>query len=47
MQHFIGGQRQKRPTTHLFKIKQEEVELLRAYVNWFNKETLEEDGIDD
>lgn len=47
MQNFIGGQRQKRPTTHLFKINQDEVELLRACVNWFIKEILEEDEIDD
>uniref|UniRef100_A0A2N9GBC9 Integrase catalytic domain-containing protein n=1 Tax=Fagus sylvatica TaxID=28930 RepID=A0A2N9GBC9_FAGSY len=45
--HFIGGQRYGRPTTHLLNIKQKEGETLRSYVTRFNKETLLVDGADD
>uniref|UniRef100_A0A2N9I9Y3 Uncharacterized protein n=1 Tax=Fagus sylvatica TaxID=28930 RepID=A0A2N9I9Y3_FAGSY len=45
--HFIGGQRCGRPTTHLLNIKQKEGETLRSYLTRFNKETLLVDGADD
>jgi ribosomal protein L25 (general stress protein Ctc) len=45
--HFIGGQRYRRPTTHLLNIKQKEGETLRSYLTRFNKETLLVDGADD
>uniref|UniRef100_A0A2N9HJY0 RNA-directed DNA polymerase n=1 Tax=Fagus sylvatica TaxID=28930 RepID=A0A2N9HJY0_FAGSY len=45
--HFIGGQRYGRPTTHLLNIKQKEGETLRSYLTRFNKETLLVDGTDD
>uniref|UniRef100_A0A2N9I556 RNA-directed DNA polymerase n=1 Tax=Fagus sylvatica TaxID=28930 RepID=A0A2N9I556_FAGSY len=45
--HFIGGQRYGRPTTHLLNIKQKEGETLRSYLTRFNKETLLVDGADD
>ena len=37
----MGGQRHKRPTSHLLMIKQQEGETLRAYVKRFNREILE------
>jgi hypothetical protein len=45
--HFIGGQRYGRPTTHLLNVKQKEGETLRSYLTRFNKETLLVDGADD
>ena len=45
--HFIGGQRYRRPTTHLLNVKQKEGETLRSYLTRFNKETLLVDGADD
>ena len=45
--HFIGGQRYGRPTTHLLNVKQKEGETLRSYLTRFNKETLLVDGVDD
>jgi hypothetical protein len=45
--HFIGGQRYERPTTHLLNVKQKEGETLRSYLTRFNKETLLVDGADD
>ena len=36
--HFIGGQRHKKPTGHLFNIQQAEGESLRQYVTRFNIE---------
>uniref|UniRef100_A0A2N9IUL1 Retrotransposon gag domain-containing protein n=1 Tax=Fagus sylvatica TaxID=28930 RepID=A0A2N9IUL1_FAGSY len=45
--HFIGGQRCGRPTTHLLNVKQREGETLRSYLTRFNKETLLVDGADD
>uniref|UniRef100_A0A2N9ESH3 Uncharacterized protein n=1 Tax=Fagus sylvatica TaxID=28930 RepID=A0A2N9ESH3_FAGSY len=45
--HFIGGQRYGRPTTHLLNVKQKERETLRSYLTRFNKETLLVDGADD
>jgi hypothetical protein len=45
--HFIGGQRCGRPTTHLLNVKQKESETLRFYLTRFNKETLLVDGVDD
>uniref|UniRef100_A0A2N9FD92 Integrase catalytic domain-containing protein n=1 Tax=Fagus sylvatica TaxID=28930 RepID=A0A2N9FD92_FAGSY len=44
--HFIGGQRYGRPTTHLLNVKQKEGETLRSYLTRFNKETLLVDGAD-
>ena len=40
VRHFIGGQRQKKPTSHLLNIQQVEGESLRQYVTQFNKELL-------
>ena len=45
--HFIGGQRYGRPTTHLLNVRQKEGETLRSYLTRFNKETLLVDGADD
>ena len=45
--HFIGGQRYGRPTTHLLNVKQKEGETIRSYLTRFNKETLLVDGADD
>uniref|UniRef100_A0A2N9J3I5 Integrase catalytic domain-containing protein n=1 Tax=Fagus sylvatica TaxID=28930 RepID=A0A2N9J3I5_FAGSY len=45
--HFSGGQRCGRPTTHLLNVKQREGETLRSYLTRFNKETLLVDGADD
>uniref|UniRef100_A0A2N9GA07 Uncharacterized protein n=1 Tax=Fagus sylvatica TaxID=28930 RepID=A0A2N9GA07_FAGSY len=45
--HFIGGQRYGRPTTHLLNVKQKEGETLRSYLTRFNKETLLVDEADD
>jgi ribonuclease HI len=45
--HFIGGQRCGRPTTHLLNVRQREGETLRSYLTRFNKETLLVDGADD
>jgi hypothetical protein len=45
--HFIGGQRCGRPTTHLLNVKQKEGEILRSYLTRFNKETLLVEGADD
>ena len=45
--HFIGGQRYGRPTTHLLNVKQKEGETLRSYLTRFNKETLLVNEADD
>jgi ribosomal protein L19E len=45
--HFIGGQRYGRLTTHLLNVKQKEGETLRSYLTRFNKETLLVDGADE
>uniref|UniRef100_A0A2N9EPX2 Uncharacterized protein n=1 Tax=Fagus sylvatica TaxID=28930 RepID=A0A2N9EPX2_FAGSY len=45
--HFIGGQRYGRPTTHLLNVKQKEGKTLRSYLTRLNKETLLVDGADD
>ena len=46
--HFIGGQRQKKPTDHLNKeLLQVEGELLRQYVTQFNKVLLQVDKAKD
>jgi hypothetical protein len=45
--HFIGGQRYGRHTTHLLNVKQKEGETLRSYLTRFNKEMLLVDGADD
>ena len=45
--YFIGGQRYRRPITHLLNVKQKEGETLRSYLTKFNKETLLVDGVDD
>ena len=45
--HFIGGQKHKKPTSHLLNIQQAEGELLRQYVTRFNKELLQVDEIED
>uniref|UniRef100_A0A2N9HFN3 RNase H type-1 domain-containing protein n=1 Tax=Fagus sylvatica TaxID=28930 RepID=A0A2N9HFN3_FAGSY len=38
--HFIGGQRHGRPTTHLLNDKQKDGESLRSYLTKFNREVL-------
>ena len=43
VQHFIRGQRHKRPTSYLLTMKQQERETLREYVKCFNKAVLEID----
>jgi hypothetical protein len=45
--HFIGGQRCGRLTTHFLNVKQKEGETLRSYLTRFNKEMLLVDGVDD
>jgi hypothetical protein len=45
--HFIGGQRYGRPTTHLLNVRQNEGETLRSYLTRFNKKTLLVDEADD
>ena len=45
--HFIGGQRCGRPTTHLLNVRQREGETLRSNLTRFNKKTLLVDGADD
>ena len=40
VRHFIGGQRHKKPTSHLLNIQQEKGESLRQYITRFNKELL-------
>jgi hypothetical protein len=47
LNHFIGGQRYGRPTTHLLNVKQKEDETLRSYLVRFNKEPLLVDGAHD
>ena len=47
VQHFIGGQRHKRPTSYLLSIRQQERERLRDYVKCFSKDVLEIDEADD
>ena len=47
VQHFMGGHRHKRPTSHLLTIKQQEGETLRAYVKRFNRAILEVYKADD
>ncbi|GFZ01910.1 hypothetical protein Acr_15g0005190 [Actinidia rufa] len=44
--HYIGGQRQKKPSTSLFNVKQREKETLREFVTRFNQETLYVDDLD-
>ncbi|GFS31826.1 hypothetical protein Acr_00g0019390 [Actinidia rufa] len=44
--HYIGGQRQKKPSTSLFNVKQREKETLREFVTLFNQETLYVDDLD-
>ena len=46
LRHFIGGQRPKRPTDHLFTVRQGKKETLRSYVKRFTRETLEVDEAD-
>lgn len=45
--HFVGGQRQKRPTDHLLTVRQGDRELLRSYVKLFTRDVLEVDEADD
>ena len=45
--HFIGGQRHKRPTSHLLIVRQQEGKSLRDYVKRFNKAVLEINEADD
>jgi len=45
--HFIGGQRYKKSTACLMRIKQREDETLRSYITRFNKEALLIDEADD
>ncbi|XP_059663461.1 uncharacterized protein LOC132309129 [Cornus florida] len=45
--HFIVDQRHRRPTTHLFTMKQQKGEPLREYINRFNTEMLQVDEADD
>ena len=47
VQHFIGGQRHKRPTSFLLTIRQQDGESLREYVKRFNKAVFEIDEVDD
>ncbi|XP_023927746.1 uncharacterized protein LOC112039135 [Quercus suber] len=47
LQHFIRGQRPKRPADYLLTIRQGEKETLRSYVKRFTRETLEVDEADD
>ncbi len=44
--HFIGGQRHGRPTTHLLNVKQKDGESLRSYLTKFNREVLLVDEVD-
>lgn len=45
--HFVGGQRQKRPTDHLLTVRQGDREPLRSYVKLFTRDVLEVDEADD
>ena len=45
--HFIGGQRHKKPTAHLFNTQQVKGKSLRQYVTQFNKELLQVDETGD
>ena len=45
--HFIGGQRHKKPTSHLLNIQQVEGESLRQYMTRFSKELLQVDKGED
>ena len=45
--HFIGGQRHKKPTSHLLNIQQAEGESWRQYITQFNKELLQVDEAKD
>ena len=45
--HFIGGQRHKKPTSHLLNIQQAEGESRRQYDTRFNKELLQVDEAKD
>ena len=45
--HFIEGQRYKKSTVCLMRIKQQEDETLRSYIARFNKEALSIDEADD
>ena len=47
VRHFIGGQRYRRPTSHLLSVRQEARESLRMYVTRFNKEVLQVDKVED
>ena len=47
VRHFIGGQRHKKPTSHLLNIQQAEGESLRQYVTRFIKELLQVDETED
>ena len=47
VRHFIVGQRDKKPTSHLLNIQQVEGESLRQYVTRFNKELLQVDKAED
>ena len=44
--HFIRGHRYKKSITCLMSIKQREVEMLRSYIAYFNKEALSIDETD-
>ena len=45
--HFIDGYRYKKSTTYLMSIKQQEDEMLRSYIAYFNKEALSiEEAVD-
>jgi hypothetical protein len=45
--HFIGGQRHGRPTTHMLNVKQKDGESLRSYLTKFNREVLLVNEVDD
>ena len=47
LNHFVGGQRLRRPADHLLTIRQGEKETLRSYVKRFTRENLEVDTTDD
>ncbi|XP_075650026.1 uncharacterized protein LOC142620552 [Castanea sativa] len=47
VRHFIGGQRHKKPTSHLLNIQQVEGESLRHHMIRFNKELLQVDEAED
>ena len=45
--NFVGGQRQKRSSSNVLNIEQEENESLRTFISRFNREALLVDEMDD